>query len=163
MTGTISIERAANDKPTFVAVFSLLLELHKSVGMAPINPDKLGKQCYGVLAEGMTFLAKNQSGEIVGSLGLSETVPYYSDLAYLQDKWFYVRPAYRGYAGLRLLLQARAEAIRRDTYAIVIDTNPDSRRNRRGVSAELAAYGFVSAGYMLRLTGRSVPGVAKTG
>lgn len=160
---SVLIERAANDKETFAGVFSLLLELHKSVGMAPINPDKLGKQCYGVLAEGMTFLAKNQRGEIVGSLGLSETTPYYSDWAYLLDKWFFVKPAYRGSAGLKLLLQARAEAIRRDTYAIVIDTNPDSRRNRRGVPAELAAYGFVSAGYLLRLAGRSVPGVAKTG
>ena len=37
----------------------------------------------------------NDEGQLVGSLGLHRTSPWYSDSEYLADGWFYVLPEYR--------------------------------------------------------------------
>lgn len=166
----VVIERAPVDEPTFRAVLALLQELHTHVGMAPINPDKLARNCYAFLSEGMTFLARvvesgTESGEIIGSLGLVWCDHYYSDWRFLQDKWFYVKPAWRsgeggrGRAGVKLLLAARREAIARETIAFVVDTNPKHKRNREatGIDRALRELGFMSAGYVLRLQGLKGP------
>lgn len=43
----------------------------------------------------MAFGVENEEGQLVGSLGLHRTSPWYSDSEYLADGWFYVLPEYR--------------------------------------------------------------------
>ena len=121
--GEIRVERSGSDQASFEAVFGLLLELHRAVGIAPLNPDKTAKTCYHVLCEGMTFVAWSEHGEPVGTLGLVEAELYYADVTYLQDKWFYVKSEWRGRAGVKLLLAAREECERLGKVGIIDDTN----------------------------------------
>jgi hypothetical protein len=160
------IERATADEATFGAIYKLLLELHHTVGVFPLNPQKMAEQAYGVVAAGMTFIARDigqfaadnppdpnlaASAPIVGSIGLVESLPWYADEPYLQDKWFFVSPSYRGPAGLKLLRAARDECIARDRIGYVWNTNPDKRQKALPFGVEAQRLGYVPFGYMLRL------------
>jgi len=66
---------------------------------------------------GATWIAKNidclalvasVDGKVVGSIGLHETTPWYSDVPYLTDGWLYVLPEYRRSAiGVALIEEAK--------------------------------------------------------
>lgn len=130
-------------------VCRLLLELHREVGIAPVNHDKLVRQCYSVLTEKRTF-GLFANGGFVGSLGLVRATHYYSDEAYLQDKWFYVRPEYRGFGGFRLLRRGMREADRMVIPLIVDDTHPArAARNRRLV--------YIPKAYRARVSRQEAP------
>ncbi len=148
---TLTIERAHMDEASFRAVYPLLLELHKAVGIAPLNPDKMAQQCYHVLGHGMTFIARDEAGQAVGSIGLIEGDLWYADCGYILDKWFFVRPDHRGSAGLGLLRAARDEGIARDRIVYVWNTNPDKRQKGLPFGVEAQRLGFVPFGYMMRL------------
>lgn len=153
------IELAKPTLETFTELWPLLRELHASVGIAPLNPEKCRREFISFMQEGITLLARSESGEVVGFVCLVKGELYFSDETYLQDKGIYVKPEHRGTVGLQLLLAVRAEAVKRNTFVLVWDTNPSSRRNRGGVidgiknGEILQRLGFFSAGYLLRIQG----------
>ena len=55
----------------FVATWELTLELHAAGGYAPLDTEKATKAVYGVMCEGMTWLARAPDGTPVGTLALT--------------------------------------------------------------------------------------------
>lgn len=150
-----TIYLVAQAEAEFIEVMTLLIELHAEGGYAPLDLDKASKDVYAVMGEGRTWLAKDGEGEPIGVLGLIEVPFWYSDLTFLISKWFYVRPEFRfGQVGMKLLLEARAEADRIGKIAFVQTTNP-RRKPKKGTWLSVAgeAVGCFPAGYMLRLGG----------
>jgi hypothetical protein len=156
----ISIERLPADEGSFSLVFEMMLELYAVVGVAPLNSEKYAKGVWGVMQEGMTFLARDAAGNAVGTIGLIETRFWYSDWTYLQDKWFYVRPSFRGHAGLALLRAVRKEAEEKDRIAYVWNTNPDRKQKALPFGVEAQRLGFVPFGFMTRVSKKSSYGGA---
>lgn len=149
------IAKALLSESDFVDVFSLLLELHEEGGFAPLQIEKAMADCYAVMQQDMTWLARDEKGEPIGVLGLIEDQFWYSDLTFLLSKWFYVRPEQRfGRVGVKLCLAARDEADRRGQMAFIL-TNNRSRKPKRGWATLVAEQaGYFPAGYMLKLGGR---------
>lgn len=64
-------------------------------GEGPLNYAKGKKQVSALLENGVVFVAVC-NGEIVGSIGLYEDSPWYSDARGLRDLWTFVHPDKRG-------------------------------------------------------------------
>lgn len=154
------IELAQPTPEAFEEIWPLLRGLHTSVGIAPLNPEKCRREFLSFMQEGITLVARSESGEVIGFVCLVQGGLYYSDETYLVDKGIYVKPEHRGAVGMQLLLAVRTEAVKRNTFALVWDTNPSSRRNRGGglegiENGEiLQRLGFFSAGYLVRIQGK---------
>jgi hypothetical protein len=100
----------------------------------------------------MTFVARTETGEAIGVLGLIEMPFWYSRETVLEGKWLYVKPKHRNGPALRALFKAaKDEAEARAKILFVVVDNPDRKRKRTktGLVAELV--GCVSAGYALKL------------
>lgn len=148
----VTIERAGTDEQSFIDVFELLVALHKEGGYAPMNERKAIEQTYGVLQQGMTFLARNQSGEPIGVVPIMELEFWYSDATFLAAREIYVKPRYRrGKVGQMLLQAAREEAQRRNKLLFVEIDNPDRRQKKTKTSLVAQQAGFVPLGYTLQL------------
>lgn len=152
------IERAGADEATFVDVFRLMIALHADGGYAPLDTDKTAKAVYHALNEGMTFLARAPGGEAVGIIALLEFSFWYSDVTFLDDRAFYVRPDYRvrpGFegpsVGVALLRAARDEGQARNKLTFVTVTNPDRKAKAGHVAVAGHRLGFVPLGYTLQL------------
>lgn len=150
----ITIERVPTNlgKELFKEVFGLILELHAEVGVAPLNPKKYGDQCYSVISQGMTFVAR-ADGVAVGTIGLIEDPFWYSDWSFLHDKWLYVRPEFRRNAGFGLLRAARDEGLRLGRIVYIWNTNPDRKQKASPFGVEAQRLAFVPFGFMMRLKG----------
>lgn len=147
-----TIERAGTDEQSFIDVFTLLVELHKEGGFAPMNSQKAAEQVYSVLQQGMTLLARNERGEPVGVLPLIEVDFWYSDETFLFGKSFYVKPRYRrGRVGVELLKAAREEGERRNKLVFIETDNPDRKPKKTRAALVMQSAGFVPLGYSIRL------------
>jgi GNAT superfamily N-acetyltransferase len=60
-------------------------------------------------------------GDIVGSIGLFETTPWYSNTPYIAERWLYVTPEYRGSNTGRLLIEAAKEFANEKKLPLMID------------------------------------------
>ena len=137
----------------FVATWELTLELHAAGGYAPLDTEKATKAVYGVMCEGMTWIARAPDGTPVGTLALTELPFWYSKTPYLQDAWFYVRPQWRKKGvGTALLRAARAAAEKRGLIAMITVTNPDRRPKKTKATLDSQIAGYVPLGYTIRLT-----------
>lgn len=155
---TVTVERAGTDEATFADVFGLLVELHREGGFAPLNFDKATASVYRVLVEGMTFVARTETGEAIGVLGLTEAPFWYADETMLEGKWLYVRPEHRGSAAFKELLKAaRAEADACGKIAFLIVDNPDRRPKRTASAIDAQLLGYVGIGYAKRISRRVSP------
>lgn len=149
---TFAVAPAGTDEATFVDVYALTLALHRQGGHAPLDNDKASAAVYRVLQEGMAWIARDQTGEPIGTLALTELAYWYSQATYLEGAWFYVRPEWRaGRVGVALLKAARAEAQARKRIALITITSPDRRPKRTPMTLESQLAGFVPLGYTLRL------------
>lgn len=146
-----TIDIASTDEPTFAAVFALLIEEHAESGFAPLNPRKTAEVCFRTLQQGMSLVARDADGTIIGSMGLVRETFWYSDAEHLQDVWLYVTPAWRRRGvGTMLLKAARAIADASHDLLFVTIANP-ARRTKvlpMGVIAQKA--GYVPVGYTFR-------------
>lgn len=141
----------SDDAAGFADVFALLLALHREGGYAPLVQAKAAASCYGVIAKGMTFLAR-VDGRPVGTLALVALPFWYSDAVFLQDAWMFVCPTHRrANVGVALLKAARAEGERRGLIVFVTVNNPDRRPKRTAASIESQVAGFVPLGHTLKL------------
>jgi GNAT superfamily N-acetyltransferase len=69
---------------------------HKMGPLSAINVNlEKGVKWVVFNVDQMAFGVMNDEGQLVGSLGLHRTSPWYSDSEYLADGWFYVLPEYR--------------------------------------------------------------------
>jgi GNAT superfamily N-acetyltransferase len=149
---TVTIERAPVNQAAYAEVFELLLEEYREVSHIRFSPDKTAKAAYRVLAEGMTFLVRAPDGTPAGTLGLSEMEYWFADETFLQDRWFYVRPAYRGGEyGKALIRAAKDEAERLGKIVYLTIQNPDRRAKTHRMMLESQECGFVPFGYTIRI------------
>ena len=149
---TVTIERAGTDEATFVDVFSLLVEEHGEVACARLNVEKASRHAYTVLSLGMTLVARNESGEAVGVLGLKEVTFWYSDETALFDAFFYVKPAYRRqHVGVALMQAAQAVAADKDMLLFIMTANANRRPKKTAMTLMAQMAGFMPAGYLLKL------------
>ena len=148
-----SIEHAGDDEASFADVYALTVALHLEGGFAALDNDKASRAVYQVLQEGLVWVARDESGEAIGTLGLTELSFWYSQDTYLQDAWLYVRPDFRGaQVGVALMRAARAEAQARNKIVLITVTNPDRRPKATAMSLESQLAGFVPLGYTLKIT-----------
>jgi len=148
----MNVERVTPDEASFHDVMGLLLELHQEGGYARLNLDKLCRDTYNVISQGMSFLARNEYGAPIALIGLVEEPFYYSDTTYISSKWLYVQPAQRGSQALKMLLRAaRDEAEIRNKLLFIQIDNPDRRPKGTRMTLVAQGAGFVPLGYTLQL------------
>lgn len=149
---TCTIERVAISETTYREVFELLLEEYREVSHIRLSPEKTAQAAYRVIAEGMTFLARDADGTPIGTLGLTELEYWFADETFLQDRWFYVRPAYRANGvGSALIRAAKDEATRLEKIVYLTIQNPDRRAKNHRMMLESQECGFVPFGYTIRI------------
>jgi predicted N-acetyltransferase YhbS len=148
-----TVEKALLDDEDFADLWPLMVELHKSGGFAQMDVDKTVGAIHSVINEGMVFLARDEAGVAIGTLGLTELRFWYSQDSYLQDAWLYVRPKYRKQGvGVLLMRAGRDEAQRRGKVCMITVHNPDRRQKKTRMALESQTAGFVPFGYTIKLT-----------
>lgn len=146
-----TVEVAGTDQDSFSAVFGLLVGLHAEGGYAVLDVEVAAPNCWHVMAEGMTLLARDGSGKPLGTLALTELQFWYSKDTYLQDGWFYVVPEYRNKGvGLELMRRAREIADAKSKILLVTVTNPDKRPKKTEMTLVSQNAGYVPVGYTIR-------------
>ena len=66
------------------------------------------------------FVIEDEEGEVIGSIGLNKTSPWYSDAEYLTDGWFYVSPKYRKSGIAATLIEAAKKYAKQDDLPLII-------------------------------------------
>lgn len=151
---TTTIIKAETDEPTVMAVLDLLVNhMHPEVGRSLIDRERTLTGIFETFDQGIVFNAIGADGEIVGSLGaVPGPAAWYSAEVALMDRWFYVRPASRGFGvGAELLAAVRREAAARSMALYVAITDP--RRAARDKEKIADLVGFVPVGHILRFGG----------
>ncbi len=149
----IKVELVGSDESSFIEIFELTLMLHKEGGILPLDRARAAESVYNTLTEGMTLIARNESGEAIGTLGLTEVEIYYSTETMLCDKWLIVRSEHRnGDVGKELLRAATDIAEEKGKILVVTITNPN-RQRKVPMKMSLAAQevGYVPRSYSMRL------------
>jgi GNAT superfamily N-acetyltransferase len=153
-------------------VMEMALALQRQGGYAPPDYDKIAKDVYATVKQGMTWVARasgppgagpgagphsdTDAGRAIGGLALEEVPFRYSAETFLSSPGLWVAPAWRGgRVGAALLSRAREEGKRRGKVVMVHITSPDRKPARArthteaGMIAQIA--GFVPMGYVLRI------------
>ncbi len=104
------------------------------------NMGKLGANQGHNLAKGALWVTKCmehgawvaiEEDKIIGSIGVYKTTPWYSDVEYYTDGWFYVLPEYRNSrVGSSLLGMARIYCEEQDKPLVVSIFNMDDTENK---------------------------------
>ena len=148
----MKIEVAGSDEATFCEVFGLLIEFHREGGLAPLDLDDASRNTYLTLTEGMTLVARDDNGAIIGMLALHELKFWYSKARHLRDAWFYVKPQYRGGDIGKDLMQAAKKIADDKNMILFIDvSNPDRRPKRTKATLACQTAGYVPIGFSLQL------------
>jgi len=149
-----TVEVAGADEASFLEVFDLLLEEHKEVACHSLDVQKAATACYSVLAQGMTFVARDADGVAIGHLALKEVVSWYSQESALYDGWFYVRPEHRaGNVGVALMRAARAVGQERNKLVFIMTANPHRRPKKTSMTLMAQMAGFIPVGYLIKIKG----------
>jgi hypothetical protein len=150
---TVTIERLGFVTPaTFQEVFALLVREHQDVGYVPLAADKAAVSAYGVMQEGMVWVARLPDGTAIGTIGLTELSYWYSHETFLRDAWWFVIPEHRPTgAGLALLKAARDESERLKRILQVTVKNPARQSKNRRMMLESQDAGYVPNGFTFRM------------
>lgn len=147
-----TIDIAGTDEATFAAVFDLLVAEHAEAGIGPLNPEKTAEVCYRTLEQGMTLIARDKKGRIIGTMGISNKTFWYGDMPYLHDVWLYVAPEHRKKDVCRMLMKgARAIADARNLLLFVTIANPNRRTKTTPMGLIAQEAGYVPVGYTMRM------------
>lgn len=150
-----TIERCGADEATFADVFELLIDLHREGGAAPMDGDKVMIIAYEVLVEGMSFIARDEGGAPIGTLGLTQQEFWYARESYITDLWFYVKPEWRAKkVGVEMMRAARAVGDERDLIVKISTNNPDRRPKAKQAVLDCIEAGYVPIGYTIKLRDR---------
>lgn len=154
------IETAKADEKTFKELSEFLLKGQFTEGAyAPLNPDKAAKAVYSALADGGTFIARDDEGKLIGTLPMTTYEYWYSDWIFLSNQWFYVdRQARFRDVGVKLMRAARLYAARKQQVdgsvgvtAFVMVNNPDRRAKGTATSLFAQIAGYTPLGHVLKL------------
>lgn len=72
-------------------IATLLNEMHEEIGAFDLAPQKMRDHIGEILTEGKCLVAEAE-GEIVGSIGLQGSEPWYSTTKIIVDSWIFVSP-----------------------------------------------------------------------
>ena len=148
----MQIEIAANDEKTFCDVFDLLVEFHGEGGYAPLDRGDAARNAYAMITEGMTLIARDDDGTIIGTLAITEMKFWYSKSRFLRDAWFYVKPEHRRRsAGLELMRAAKKIADEKNMLLFIDVNNPDRRPKKTKMTLACQTAGYVPIGFSLQL------------
>jgi hypothetical protein len=139
------IERAivTEDGCIELATFNLYFAEH--FAFMPLHPSKAMASTIETVRDGCVLVARNDGGEIIGTIGLFETSTWYSEEPYLTNRWLNVMPGEAG-AFRALLEAARAEAESRTVMLQI--TRSNHKTELRGPLGRVAeAVGFVPFGH----------------
>lgn len=112
---TYRIRKAEENQADFEKLVKLLLVFaseHELSSLSGKNPNlNKGFQWIGFNLKEAVWVAEDENGEVIGSIGLHPTTTWYSDTPYLTDGWFYVLKEHRSSKiGTELLDVAKAFA-----------------------------------------------------
>lgn len=147
-----TIEKAKVDQESFADIFELAVLLQMEAGIFPLDRRTAAENVYHTISENMTFVARDNTGRAIGTIGLEEVQVFYSKETILWDKWFYVRPEYRnGIIGKELLRSASAEGEKRGKITIATISNPDRQRRNKRMAQFAQDIGYIPRSYSIRL------------
>jgi|TARA_R110000824_G_scaffold57045_1_gene155532 N-acetylglutamate synthase-like GNAT family acetyltransferase len=89
-------------------LYDLLCQMHKEVGMQPMSPLKVVRTTKTVVEDGLCLVV-TVDGAIVGSMGAEAGAAWYSDEAFLSERWTYVSPDHRNSSIAARLLKAMSQ------------------------------------------------------
>lgn len=148
---SFTIEQADNSEETYMEVLELLMKLFEEGGFAPWDLDEATSAVYNTLSEGNVFVAKNDRGEMVGTIAMTEVAFWYSKTTFLHNLWFYVLPRYRrGKVGVELMKAVRQRADELKKLAFVNVDNPRRRTKKTKMTLVSQEAGYVPSGYTIR-------------
>ena len=151
---SFTIERARDDEATFAEALDMSAKQHRQGALAPMNPDKVARVVFEVMADNLMIFARDPAGKAIGMLPLSREEIFYSDVTYFQNIGLWIEPEWRKTGVLRgLLKEAAREADKHDTFVLITISDPD--RRKRPADPEAQTIGYVSVGYTLKLQGKS--------
>jgi GNAT superfamily N-acetyltransferase len=148
---TIAVSRVRPYEEEIVELGEFLVMAAAESALAPPDAVKAMEQGFATVAEGVAFVARDEAGEIVGSLGLYFADFWYAHGQFMATRWFFVRPDRRREdVGSALLLAARLYAERSNLAAFVEITTPRrTPADRASRWAEIV--GYIPVGHTLRL------------
>lgn len=149
---SVTIERAEVNEKTFREIMDGCLVGLREYAIAPINQQKVLDQAYLTLKDGMTFIARDELGAVVGCIGMMETDFWYSDDTFLLNRIGpYIRPDQRfGVVGVRLMKAVRALADERNQLAFVWVMKPGRVRKAASMLYAQVA-GYVPVGHVVAM------------
>lgn len=146
---TVDVADAGED--TFTAVFEMLLADHAEAGIVPLNASKTAEVCYRTLDQGMSLVARDATGAVIGSMGIVREQFWYSDTEFLRDVWLYVTPAWRSKnVGTMLMTAARAVADAHSLFLFITIANPKRRVKPTPMGIIAQEAGYIPVGYTFR-------------
>lgn len=149
----IDVRAAAVNLEDFKAITDVLLEGFHEIKYMPVNKEKTAAKIYQVMNSGMAYLAFDEDGSPVGTLGMIELDYWYSDVHFLQSLWFYVLPRYRNAGHGKALLRMAAQAANeKGLLGFVEVDNPQRRTKAYPGVVEAVSVGFIPFGYRVRIT-----------
>jgi GNAT superfamily N-acetyltransferase len=116
------MEKTSEEFHQVVELLKLFAKDHEmGVIKAPEDPTELAcKVVYDVSENGKLYVAKNESGKTVGSLGLKLGNNWYSEQKFYGDLWFYVLPEYRSSGVGGTLLTFAKNAAQAESIPLVV-------------------------------------------
>ncbi len=84
-----------------------------------------------VNAQCAAWIVEDDEGNVLGTIGLHRTTPWYSDAEYFADGWFYVLPQYRKTGVGKLLLDTAMEFAKQHDLPLIVGVfsmgNPEQK------------------------------------
>ncbi len=148
----MKIERVEATETVIKELLEFLIPMASEVALAPLNKDKVLKQIYLTVDFGQTFVAQDDDGKIIGSIGLIEMPLWYADETFLVDQWFYVAPDARfGDVGVKLLRTVRDLAEPLGKMVFVTIANPSRRQPRTTAGVYAIIAGLVPLAHLTKI------------
>lgn len=135
--------RYAESEPDMVAIHQFLLAVAAPAMLGPVNPIKSLEEIIRVTKNEVALMLI-RDGRLVGTMGLVNPVWWYSDAAFLTDRWHFVLPEIFGTPAADML---EDEAIKiAEAAGILFIHQGKIRKGKKGVHRLMPrAYGGESA------------------
>lgn len=142
------VEQVPPNEAEVRELMAFLVAMEEEAATLPVSVPKAAASIYQACAAGVAFAARaEEGGPIIGSLGMAEVSPWYSEATALVNIWLYVLPEHRGGPAFRELARPAIEIGRVEGKPVIITLEGPNREAR----GQLLLLGFYPAGRGVRI------------
>ena len=146
------LERTPPTEAAITEVCAFNLRFAEEHAYLPVNVEKGVAVTYSTALNDTSFVVRNATHEIVGSLGLFLDTIWYSDSLILYNRWLNVMPGRHEQGALRILLGAAKEEAKAKGAAALIIMRSNHRSELRGPFGRVAeVVGYSPFGHGVRM------------